>query len=95
VRGRSANKRGLWAECAQLRAECLPRAECRAVPSAASRGEGAECPRAGSAGGVPAAAGGVPSRAECRAAPSAAPREARSARKRGLGAEYRLAVAEC
>jgi hypothetical protein len=44
ARGRSAYKRGLRAECLQLRAECFLRAECGAVPSAGPpRGEGAEC----------------------------------------------------
>jgi hypothetical protein len=46
ARGRSACKWGLRAECPQLRAECLPRAECRRVPSA-RRGTWAECPEGG------------------------------------------------
>jgi hypothetical protein len=33
-RGQSACTRGRRAECPQLRAECLPRAECRGVPTA-------------------------------------------------------------
>jgi hypothetical protein len=47
--GRSARGRGLWAECPQLRAECLPRAECRAAPSAAP-GEARSACKRGSAG---------------------------------------------
>jgi hypothetical protein len=44
------------AECPQLRAECLPRAECRGVPGCrALKPPGAECLQLGSAGEVPAA----------------------------------------
>jgi hypothetical protein len=97
VRGRSAHKRGLRAECLQLRG---------GVPSAVPReARGAECLQTGSAGGVPPA-GGVPRTAECgasrgggakclQAASAGGSGKGAECHKRGLRAECLQLRAEC
>jgi hypothetical protein len=83
-RGRSACKWGLRAECLQLRAECLPgggkppSARSRALKPSSQGG----VPEAGSAGGVPTAAGALPPQG--RSPPSVGSQAWKPSRQGGL-----------